>query len=348
MTTVAEARSIARMWVEENARGFDGYSGAFLVGSIAHLDENSPVPHGSDIDIIIVTQNPDSQDQPGPTKLIYNGLLLERAICPKEWFLDKEGLLAEPNFACHFHRNNIIEDPLGILSDVHQFISRNYTKRKWVEARCLRLQERILTDSGGEGMMLGSGDLCLQTIGHGMVVSGIAQLPLIANLENPTYKKCLVRARTLLPKAEYSSLLQLLGSESLGRVEVDQLHAECLRAYGKSLEVKKTSFFGDSDIARELRPYIVETLSEMARQNNHRESVLWVMDVHSSAVTAIQNDGTPADKESYLTSLQDSLRLLGIGDGVEFGGKAEDARSLVPRVMETAMRAIRENTSISD
>ena len=346
MKTVAEAKRIARRWVEENARGLEGYSEAFLVGSVAALDEDRLVPYGSDIDIIIVSQNPHSHGQPGPTKLMYDGILLETATCPKEWFLDKEGLLAEPNFACHFHRNNIIEDPLGILSDVHRFVRRNYTKLKWVEARCCRLQERILTSS--VQMMLGSEDLCLRTIGHGMVVSGIAQLPLIANLGNPTYKKCLIRARTLLPKHDYAALLQLLGSENLNRAEVDQLHAECLRAYDKSLEVKKTSFFGDSDIARELRPYIVETLSEMARQNNHRESVLWVMDVHSSAVTAIQNDGTPADKESYLTSLQDSLHLLGIGDGLGFGRKAEDARRLVTRVMEIAMLAVRANPLISD
>ena len=78
----SDAWKHAAQWVEENAAPVPGYSGSFIVGSIAHLAPDQSVPAGSDVDIIVILEDNAPRPSPGQARFLYSGVLLETSYCP--------------------------------------------------------------------------------------------------------------------------------------------------------------------------------------------------------------------------------------------------------------------------
>jgi hypothetical protein len=209
----SEARRVARSWTSDNCEPDNRCVGAFLAGSLAALPDSHSLPVGSDIDLIVVVKDHTLSQYSHPGKIWIGSVPLEVAYCPLSGFTDAEGTLCEPNFACHFAVDTIVWDPTGQLRSTHTYVASRYVGTHYIISRLERLRDRILSDS--VGFMCNAAMLSHRLIGHGMTVSGLAQLALVANLKNPTYKHSLIKAQAHLSADLYDSLLGFLGSRDL-------------------------------------------------------------------------------------------------------------------------------------
>jgi hypothetical protein len=72
---VKQAKDAARRWVLEEASGTPGFTGAFFHGSTNWLSDDVPLPATSDVDVMVVLDDPNPPLKPG--KFIYDEVLLE-------------------------------------------------------------------------------------------------------------------------------------------------------------------------------------------------------------------------------------------------------------------------------
>ncbi|HYH12983.1 MAG TPA: hypothetical protein VD789_11560, partial [Thermomicrobiales bacterium] len=71
----SQARDIARQWVDDAATGLTGFRGALWHGSIITLPDDATVQASSDIDIVLVVDDPEPQPKLG--KIDQQGVLLD-------------------------------------------------------------------------------------------------------------------------------------------------------------------------------------------------------------------------------------------------------------------------------
>ena len=89
--TVSEARALAARWVAEHAAGTPGFAGALLGGSAAWSPGHAELPATSDVDVMVVTDDPGAA--PARSKRRYAGLLLEVTVLPWDQLRSPEGSL---------------------------------------------------------------------------------------------------------------------------------------------------------------------------------------------------------------------------------------------------------------
>ncbi len=64
--TVSEARALAARWVAEHAASTPGFAGALLGGSVAWSPAHAELPATSDVDVMVVTDDPGAAPGPWP------------------------------------------------------------------------------------------------------------------------------------------------------------------------------------------------------------------------------------------------------------------------------------------
>ena len=310
--TAIKARYVAKDWVLRNCASAKGCVGAFLAGSIVGLEDACTVPIGSDIDVIVAVEDAAIGHFCPPSKLWIESVPLEVAYCPASWFTDARSVLREPNFACHFSIDMILWDPTGALRTTYEYVSDRYADEAHVCERLERLHQRIITDN--VDFMCKAGALSHRSNGHGMVISGIAQLALIGNLQNPTYKRSVIRAKAFLPTALYNSLLTFMGSQDLSLDVVKGMYSRMMVTFRITVQVKVTPFFGDADISDEMLSLARSVFNDWFARGYWRESVLWLMDLHASAEEAVRNDGSEVQRNDAQYSLKANLAHVGISE----------------------------------
>ena len=61
---VSQAKEIARQWVTEECEGLPDFLGAYLVGSVTQLPDDSELPASSDVDIAVVLAGSEPENKP--------------------------------------------------------------------------------------------------------------------------------------------------------------------------------------------------------------------------------------------------------------------------------------------
>ena len=185
-----------------------------------------------------------------------------------------------------------------------------------------------------------------------MVVSGLAQLFLLANLENPTFRKSLITAKRVLEKydllSEYRVLLQVLGSQEMAKPEVEACFESCLCSFDKSVEVHTTRFFGDRNIKRDLKRSILDAGKSLIAVGHHKEAMLWIMDTHAAFGIAIENDGTSDDRKNYRERIGQTLSKLGIKSDADYERLKEHISVILPQLLAHVRDVISRNPLLVD
>ncbi len=150
---VKEAKDAARRWVIEEAGGTLGVTGAFFHGSTNWLADDVPLPATSDVDVMVVLDDPNSPLKPG--KFIYDEVLLEVSYLARDQLRSPELVLGQYHLAGSFHTPSIILDPSGELTQLQTAVSSDYAKRQWVYRRCQHARDKILG-----GFALNESDPC--------------------------------------------------------------------------------------------------------------------------------------------------------------------------------------------
>jgi len=132
---VKQAKDAARRSVLEEASSVAGFSGAFFHGSTNWLPEVVCLPATSDVDVMVVLDDPDPPRKPG--KFIYDEVLLEVCYLSRDQLRSPELILGQYHLAGSFRTPSIILDPSCQLTQLQTAVLRDYAKRWWVYRRCI-------------------------------------------------------------------------------------------------------------------------------------------------------------------------------------------------------------------
>ncbi|NOZ27475.1 MAG: hypothetical protein GXP39_05400 [Chloroflexi bacterium] len=333
---VSQVIQIAHDWVQEMASQTPGFCGAYLAGSINQLQEEETFPSYRDVDIYMVVEDLD-QVPAQRVKHLYKGCFIEGVFMSLEGHSSSKAILSSPLYAPNIVVGRILADPRGILSNFQQIVEREYSRRRWVKARC-QYEKRMALEHLGAMDPKGLAD---EMFYHLLwFVLGIGGLIAVAHLRPPTVRRCLALSKELLQAQQradlHEAILATWGCADLTLDEVESCLEQCVWCFDKAVQVIRTPFYGDFDISHDARPYLIEGSYEMLREGYHREAMFWIAIIHYLANKAIQNDGPEEEKSIYQAGFDHTLNLLGLGNVSQRRSRMQSAHDLKTEVFKFA------------
>ncbi|WP_225827512.1 hypothetical protein [Streptomyces naphthomycinicus] len=331
---IGEARAAARDWVHRVGRTTEGYLGAYLSGSTTALAGHSELPVGTDVDIMLITQQPPAGLKPG--KFLHRGALLEVTDLAREAITPADRALGNYHLAHGLDRGLILDDPTGELHRLHQEVAAKFADPEQVRRRCTGIRDKIDAALGA----LDAGAPWYDQVTSWLFPTGITtHLLLVAGLRNPTVRLRYLRTRQLLTELgltdHYPTLLRQLGCEELTRERAAH-HADRLAAtFDATAAVARTSFFFSSDITPAARPIAIDASRELVRRGDHREIVFWLVATFARCHKILAADD-PALHEELAPAFSDLLADLGILDSEDLRRRGEATRACLPELWKVA------------
>ena len=346
ISLVKHAKDMARQWVLQEASGIPGFSGAFYHGSINWLPDHAPLPGTSDVDVMVVLDDPNPPLKPG--KIIYRDVLLEIAFLPKEELRSPELVLGQYHLAGSFQSPSVILDPSGWLTELQIAVARDYVKRRWVRRRCEHARNKILT-----GFSLRESDpFHDQVVGWFFPAGVTSHVLLVAGLKNPTVRRRYVAVRELLADYGrldfYECLLELLGCAQMTRARAQHHLAALNEAFDAAKAVVETPFFFAADISAIARPISIGGSQELIASGDHREAIFWMVATYSRCQKVLHHDAPEALRERHDHGYRELLGDLGITSFIDLRRRFDEVEMFLPRVWNVAEAIMAANPEIED
>jgi hypothetical protein len=330
---VAEALSIAERWAaEEIARTPNEVVCALTWGSINWMAAGDPFPPSSDVDVLVVVPEVDPARH-RVSKRAYGGVAIEPFYLPRERFVSAEALLVDFALAPNLVHGKVLFDSARLLEGLRSAMAPEIARRCWMRRRCRARRDAALTLLAA----FESSDSLPHLNGVTFhAVMALGQMALIADLQNPTVKKALVKARDVLGAYglgdEHHRLLSLLGVETLDGEAVLVASHHCRSALDLACEWLRTPFPADNQVSRHSRSALDVDVPACVTHGTGREIFLWVAHLYSCAMIAIQNDAPPeAAAPVWREYLQDMARV-GAAAPAEAHAKMLACRSALQRM----------------
>jgi len=345
---VKHAKEIAHDWVENVASQFDEFSGAFIFGSVNWMDDNDMFPHASDIDVRIVL---DTNELPvGFKKVSYDKVLLDMSYVQLQQIKAVEDVLCDYATAAHFTRSCILSDPYHHLKRIKVGIEQEFAKHKWVQAR-VEAVEKWQLDSLKQ-FLNKSDPFHDQVFAWIYATSMFAHMILVADLKNPTVRKCFVASRDVLNDynqlAFHDELLGLIGSTDLSGEQVQSLLENCIEVFDTAKQVCKTEFFGSSTISDAGYPTAIGGIDELIQSGYHCEAVFWLVVIHTWCQKILYNDASAETKARFMPRYQDLLATLGISSFEKIYHRIEQVKLLREQAIAITQHIMNHNSHIID
>jgi len=350
MITVSEAKRIAQEWVETEAPSIPNFQGAFLVGSLNFKNEDEPLHLTSDVDIRIVVDidDPELIYEQGLEQqfLTVQGITLDIGFNSYQDFRQAEKVLADFRFACHFSVPNILSDPSEQLSKIQKAVAAQYPRKKWVRTRIEGVRDLVL--SSLDNLKASAVEECMMHLP--LAVMGIAQIPALADLRNPTMKKSFVVFQKLMEnhgkQALHESLLELFGSNSMDREDVERYLEDLSIIFDRAVEIARSPSLGDFvNIAA--RPVVIDGSWDMVNDGFHHEAMFWIATMRAICQATILQDAPEDEQIVYSQQYGELMADLGLRSTEDLHKRAEDGSQLLDEVMGVAEQMIETNEKIT-
>lgn len=332
---VYEIREIARTWVQDRFADRPDFVGAHLMGGINELRPDEEFPSFSDVDMNIVFEGEGAR---WPEEMQYRGLMLEFGIRSVDDYRSVETLITNPSIAPNLFVDSILVDPHHILTKAHSFIAREFTRRRWVRARCEdEKQKRI--EPYIPKMTLDTPGMDLAFYNLWSICTYLAGYVALANLVRPTHRKAFIRAKEILEEKQapqlHSALLEFFGCAGWDRAQVESCLKEAAAAFDLAVQIHKTPHFADFKLKPYLRPYFVEASEDMIARDFYREAVPWIMTYYTISVLTIEIEGSDEDKEVFVDNgCRLMMRNLGLSSAEDWAERAVQARQLADSIYQ--------------
>jgi hypothetical protein len=309
---VREVVEIVREWVDLHARHLPGFAGAYLWAGITALPPDAPFPLYRDVDVVLVLPEGTQGDT---VEVFYRGVMLEViSIDPKD-HQDAESILANPSHGPNMATTQILTDPTGILTPLHQKVAAEYGKRRWIEARC---EKEKASAAKQLAAMRAAATPQERLDSVWAFVSALSGLLAVAQLKRPTTRRTLALLGELLDEQGRSDLheeaLTLFGSAHMSRADVQTMLDQSVVAFDRSVEVYHTPTPYGFTIRPHLRPYLSEATQEMIDEGNYREAVFWISALAGESYLVLQNDAPEEEKPEFAAQLKAMHIALGYAD----------------------------------
>ena len=344
---VKDAKAVARQWVIEEAGQTPRFRGAFYHGSTNWMPDDAVLPATSDLDVMVVLDEPNPPNKPG--KFIYHDVLLEVSYLPSDQLQSPEAILGQSHMAGSFRTASVIADPTGQLTHLQVAVSKDYLKRRWVYARCEHARDKILQNLQG----VNKSEPFHDQIAPWLFGTGVTtHVLLVAGLKNPTVRTRYLAARELLADYGYSdfypSLLELLGCERMSPVRVEEHLAALAEAFDAAKAVIKTPFFFAADISDLARPVAIDGSRELIQRGYHREAIFWMAATYCRCQKVFYQDAPPELRDKYSPGLRRLLGDLGIASFADLRQRGEQVEAYLPQLWELAEAIMAANPDIED
>lgn len=352
MVTAAEAKRIVRDWVEEEASKTPGFQGAFLIGSINWRTEDEPMPPTSDVDVRIVVDIDDHEliAEQGLRQQIRSiqGVTLDFGFDPISRVGTPEQVLGNYTLACHFSVPNILSDPSGHLTKIQKAVEKHYAQRRWLTERVERARVHTLEVLHDLQM---SDDVVGSVTPLFFAVMGMTQIPAVADLRNPTMRKCLVVFLELVERQRkrplHESVLKFLGSDAMDRKAVERHHRDLVTVFDRAVEIAQSPSIGDF-VNITARPVVIAGSWELIEDGFHREAMLWILSMRALCQATIEKDASDREKAQYAQRYKEFLVELGLASVEDSKKRAQYGERLLEEVMQVAEEIIETNPKVSE
>ncbi|MEH2936639.1 hypothetical protein [Acutalibacter sp. JLR.KK004] len=330
-------KKAAQNWLEKYRENSPGLAGAYVSGSYLAAAEDAQWPESSDVDIMLVWQAGACPPKLG--KLREQGVLLEISSIEETEFQDLPHVLSTHYLAYALQAGEILYDPQGTLSALHQQVREAYAKREWVEARCESFYRRIREAVAGyrpEGMSFA------QKANGWAFTTAIACFPiLLANLENCTVRKRYPAARQVLKaygmEGFYPRLLSLLVPEPLGKerllTHMDGLEKTFSLACASTGPSAGCPF--RQDISQEGAAVAIGGSRELLDTEYPEDAVFWMLATFARCHIILDMDN-PALSGERLPAFQAFLADLGISREEDIASRLQSLAAFLPDLEKAA------------
>jgi hypothetical protein len=338
---VGEARSLAGGWVRDQAQSLAGFQGAFMTGSAIWSPADAPMSPASDVDLTIVLSGQLPPVKLG--KLRHRGVLLDVNYMDASQVATPEVVLGSYYLAGSFSRPSILLDPSGRLQTLTETVSKEYSRRRWVEQRCEHGWSNAARHFGALSQNLPWHDQAIIWL-FGTAAATIVLLS--AGLRNPTVRTRYLAVRRLLADygllGDYESLLEDLGCARLSRATVERHLATLAAAFDLAASVATTQFFFSSDISAVARAVSIDGSRDLIERGFHREAVFWIVATYARCQTILYHDAqreTHDRRDAGLRSLLGDLGIRSSADILERTRRVEASKPRIWAVAEAIMAA---------
>lgn len=310
MTSVSTARAVAAAWVVERAISYQGFRGALLHGSILDVPPDAELVESSDVDVLLVLDDPDGINKPG--KFRFQDVLLEISPIAFERVNDATKILGEYNLAPSFRVDGVIADPSGVLRPVQREVATHFADARWINARIDQAAEKVR-----KGFTVApDAPLHVQVTSWLFATGVLTHVILVGALRNPTVRKRYVAVREVLEShgaiVAHEQLLELLGCRDWSADQVGIHLASLEQAFAVANSVIRSPFFFAADISETGRVVAIDGSRELIEAGFHREAMFWIAATWCRCVDVLSVDGTPAQRALSEPGFQAMLADLGI------------------------------------
>jgi hypothetical protein len=345
--TVAEAKMIAREWVETQIGKTPGLHGVIFGGSVNVMEETAPFSPSSDVDLFFIVDDK-FLSECKQRKLVHQGVLLEPSYHPLSAFEKASQVLGNFLYASHLSVSSVVYDSDGELSKIQRNVANEYRRIKWVRARCDHIHQEVTENLIPElGRERPSVDrmLCLL-----LICNRVQNLPIVALLRPPTVRKALTLFREICVSYDatdlYQSYIDLIGCSGMHKVDALRVLQSCTEAYDYAVSIYKTPFFPDWELSEESRPMMIGGAEEFIEKGHCYEGILWLSLAWTAAAIAIRNDALVQARRTYLPAYETFLDRLDLGTQDGHSRKVAQARIVLSRAMQLSLHIMENNQDI--
>ncbi|MDD3814829.1 MAG: hypothetical protein PHZ02_09295 [Desulfocapsaceae bacterium] len=349
---VSEAKSVrqivemARHYIQETFTDDPGFKGAFIIGSINSMSPDAPFPEYRDIDIGVIT---DSVEERQNTEKNVNGYIVEVIRSNPSLFSDAEKILSNCMHADNIAADSILLDPYGFLNELHQKVKAEFSRRKWVQARCEQEMKYVFENLNGMKEAKGIGDYMFNFGRYTMFTAGtltaIHQFP-------PTHRRGDIQLRNILHTAGedelFESYLRTVGSHDITQTQAEQFLADAVCAFDRAVEIFKTPIPYAYKLEPFIRPYLLEGTKEIFHEGGYRESIFWIARFFVIASMVIQTDGTEAEKPAAMAKMGQFLHALGIDSEQGRTERTKACEVFYPQLCDYVKKTLMTSPDITD
>lgn len=340
---VHAAKSLAQQWITTEGSKLPGFQGAFFHGSINWLENDVTFPPASDLDVMVVLSGPPAVKL---GKFTYKGVLLEISYIGMNELQSAEQVLSTAHLAGSFHRPSIITDPTGHLTALQNRVMRDYTKERWVRARCAFSRDKVLTNLGSLDAAAPFHD---QIMGWLFGTGVTTHVLLAAGLRNPTVRKRYVAVHELLEDYGrldfHEELLAPLGCAALTPVDVSALVDRLAVVFDATAPVIQTPIFFASDLSADARRIAIDGSHELIAQGYHREAIFWIVATFARCMTVFSQDA-PLLYTQFFPQFEQLMVTLGIHSFADLQQRATKMIEFLPEVWRVAEEILVENPAV--
>lgn len=306
---VRDVIAIVRAWIEQEARHWPDFAGAYLWGGITAMPADAAFPLYRDVDVVVVLAAGAPADE---QEVLYRGVSLEVIPRNLDAHRDVAATLANPSAGPNLAATQILADPTGILAGFQREVAAAYSRRRWVQARCAA-EQAMAEDALAAMRRAATPAERLDAIRDGL--SALSGLLAVAQLKRPTTRRTLALLHELLHAQGQADLqeaaLEVMGSAGLEVAAVERLLDQTIDSFDRAAAVRRTPVAYGFAIQPHLRPYYLEGTREMIAQGLHREAVFWIACL-DTAYAVLENDAPAAERPLFAARLQAFYATLGL------------------------------------